>query len=100
EALKLSPDDYRSIKLSVEVYMEIQNWDKALELLNQRKHVIDKRPDLLLYIFDIYINIDEFQRAEKILEEITRKYKKKKHIEKRKKKYIKTKKKKKKKKKY
>src|SRR5699024_446461 len=84
EALKLSPDDYRSIKLSVEVYMEIQNWDKALELLNQRKHVIDKRPDLLLYIFDIYINIDEFQRAEKILEEITRKYKKKKPIEKRK----------------
>src|SRR5699024_1855727 len=84
EALKLSPDDYRSIKLSVEVYMEIQNWDKALELLNQRKHVIDKRPDLLLYIFDIYINIDELQRDEKILEENTRKYKKKKNIEKRK----------------
>src|SRR5699024_3902104 len=48
QALKLSRDDCRRIKVSVEVYMEIQNWDKALELLNQRKHVIDKRPDLLL----------------------------------------------------
>src|SRR5699024_5463974 len=84
EALKLSPDDYRSIKLSVEVYMEIENLDKDIEVLTQREHVTDKRPDLLLYIFDIYINIDEFQRAEKILEEITRKYKKKKPIEKRK----------------
>src|SRR5699024_1661252 len=84
EALKLSPDDYRSIKLSVEVYMEIQNWNKALELLNQRKHVIDKRLKLFMYICDIYIKIDEFQRAEKILDEITRKEKKKKTTEKRK----------------
>lgn len=75
EALKLSPEEYKCIKLSIEICMDLEKWNKALEKLNEK--MLEWKPELLLYLFDIYISTGRINAAENLLKAMKNKCNKK-----------------------